>query len=331
MKKLNELFQPFHGIPVGKVKFVDIENENSIKFFRPSKTYKGTFNAYIDKSRINEKHIFPKNTLFVSTNGQGSHSYAWVSTSDFVPNSDITVLIPKEEMSDELKLFYAYCITKNRYRYSYGRKPKGKRLMELLLPSDEEIPLWFDQIVKLGPVLECNTRNEFLKTDDLPIETSSYYNKDLIPLSELFDSKCGISSSNVKRYPQKFGDKFIPYLRPSKTQSTSVDAYVNSDEISNKAMIFPKDTLYVSTDGQGSHSYAWVSTSDFVPNSNTLVLLPKREMSIKEKLFYSYVITKNRYKFSYGRKPKGDRLVNIKIPKFPPPFINNISFLKTDE
>ena len=135
MKKLNELFQPFHGIPVGKVKFVDIENENSIKFFRPSKTYKGTFNAYIDKSRINEKHIFPKNTLFVSTNGQGSHSYAWVSTSDFVPNSNTLVLLPKREMSIKEKLFYSYVITKNRYKFSYGRKPKGDRLVNIKIPK----------------------------------------------------------------------------------------------------------------------------------------------------------------------------------------------------
>ena len=38
-------------------------------------------------------------------------------------------------MSLEEKLFYAVCITKNRYRFSYGRKPKGKRLKSLVLPK----------------------------------------------------------------------------------------------------------------------------------------------------------------------------------------------------
>ena len=73
----------------------------------------------------------------------------------------------------------------------------------------------------------------------------------------------------------------------------------------------------MSTDGQGSHSYAYLSIFEFVPNSNVSVLIPKRNMSNLEKLFYSYCISKNRYKFSYGRKPKGIRLENILIPEYP--------------
>ena len=52
---------------------------------------------------------------------------------ELVPNSDVSVLIPKIDMSIEEKMYYAVCITNNRYRFSYGRKPKGKRLKSLLL------------------------------------------------------------------------------------------------------------------------------------------------------------------------------------------------------
>lgn len=38
-------------------------------------------------------------------------------------------------------------------------------------------------------------------------------------------------------------------------------------------------------------------------------------MSIEEKLFYAKCITANRYLFSYGRKPKGNKLKSIKVPK----------------
>ena len=44
-------------------------------------------------------------------------------------------------------------------------------------------------------------------------------------------------------------------------------------------------------------------------------------MSLQEKLFYSYCITNNRYKFSYGRKPKGDRLKAILLPEYPPDYV----------
>ncbi len=33
------------------------------------------------------------------------------------------------------KLYLSLCITINRYRYSYGRKPKGERLKKLLIPG----------------------------------------------------------------------------------------------------------------------------------------------------------------------------------------------------
>lgn len=325
MKKLIELFKPINGLSVNCISITDAIDDNSIRYLRPSKTYKGTVKAYINKLKVDKKLIFPKETIFVSTNGQGSHTYSYVSTFNFVPNSDIVVLVPKKEMPIEHKLFYAFCITKNRYKYSYGRKPKGDRLFDLLLPSEEDIPKWVDNLADLRENIESQIRNDYLENDNSLIETTNNLVEDLITISELFDHQNGISSSSVKRYTNKDGVNFIPFIRPSKTQSTSIDAYVNVDEVDHKA-IFPKGTLYVSTDGQGSHTYSYVSITPFVPNSNTIVLLPKRKMSIREKLFYAYAITKNRYKFSYGRKPKGDRFLNIKIPKLPPHYITTDVF-----
>ena len=48
-------------------------------------------------------------------------------------------------------------------------------------------------------------------------------------------------------------------------------------------------------------------------------------MSIQEKLYYALCITKNRYKFSYGRKPKGERLKELLLPKYPPDYVLNYS------
>ena len=84
---------------------------------------------------VPQEKVFPKETLYVSTNGQGSHTYSYVSTTEFVPNSDVSVLIPKRSMTLREKLFYAMCITKNRYKFSYGRKPKGEKLENIMLPT----------------------------------------------------------------------------------------------------------------------------------------------------------------------------------------------------
>lgn len=143
---------------------------------------------------------------------------------------------------------------------------------------------------------------------------------ELVPLSELFDVYNGIASAQVEVKEYAEIDSDVRYIRPSQKYEGSIAGYVDKDLIDEK-YIFPEDSLYVSTDGQGSHSYAYVSSFKFVPNSNVSVLIPKRKMSLQEKIYYSLCITANRYKFSYGRKPKGDRLKCILIPSCPPDFV----------
>ena len=46
-------------------------------------------------------------------------------------------------------------------------------------------------------------------------------------------------------------------------------------------------------------------------------------MCLREKLAYALLITANRCKFSYGRKPKGDRLKAIMLPASIPEAWNN--------
>ncbi|HII06186.1 MAG TPA: hypothetical protein HA349_02385 [Methanotrichaceae archaeon] len=175
------------------------------------------------------------------------------------------------------------------------------------------------------PKIESQICSDFLKDYDTIIKVTEELNGELVPISELFDYVTGFSSANVKRYAKNEEGNLIPFIRPSKTQYTSIDAYVDPNEVDDN-MIFPEGTLYVSTDGEGSHTYAYVSITPFVPNSNTVVLLPKRDMPTKEKLFYALAITKNRYRFSYGRKPKGERFFNINVPKYPPRYVNNCIF-----
>ncbi len=285
------------------------KNENWIPYIRPSYRQDSSIDAYVNRNMFLEDEIFPKETLYVSTNGQGSHTYSYVSACDFVPNSDVTVLIPKIDMSLEEKLFYAMCITSNRFKFSYGRKPKGQKLAELKLPrmvNADWVTLDFHKIKsKMLQNLDLET---------LKIKASIKEEKaEMIPLSSLFDLKNGVASSEVKRISYKKNDNWIPYIRPSYRQSTSIDAYVNRNMFMDDE-IYPKETLYVSTNGQGSHTFSYISVGDFVPNSDVTVLLPKREMTLKEKLFYAMCITHNRFKFSYGRKPKGQKLAELLIP-----------------
>ena len=145
-------------------------------------------------------------------------------------------------------------------------------------------------------------------------------NNKLVKLDTIFDVHNGLASSQVEVKEEPEIDTDIRYIRPSQSYAGSIAGYVDTMQIDDKH-IYPDNTIYVSTDGQGSHSYSYVSSFDFVPNSNVSVLIPKNEMTLQEKLYYSICITANRFKFSYGRKPKGDRLKDIFIPACPPEFV----------
>ena len=166
---------------------------------------------------------------------------------------------------------------------------------------------------------------------DFKEKTSKFKNdetdKNLIELSELFYINNGLASSNVEVLETQETVNDIRYIRPSQTYTGSIAGYVNKILIPDKH-IYPDYTLYVSTDGQGSHTYSYVSSFEFVPNSNVVVLIPKKEMSLQEKIYYAMCITNNRYKFSYGRKPKGYRLKNILLPASPPEFVYKNMFDK---
>jgi type I restriction-modification system DNA methylase subunit len=138
----------------------------------------------------------------------------------------------------------------------------------------------------------------------------------LVPLNQLFKLKSGLAKSKVKVVDDEVDEFHQRYIRPSKTYEGSIDGFVDSRTVEPK-YIFQPETIYVSTDGQGSHTYSYVSSFRFIPNSNVSVLIPKRMMSVQEKIYYSMCITLNRYRYSYGRKPKGKRLENCLIPEFP--------------
>lgn len=142
----------------------------------------------------------------------------------------------------------------------------------------------------------------------------------LVPLNSVFDVKNGLSSSQVAVEEEPITGNHLRYIRPSQSYDGSLAGYVDKTTVDEK-YIYPQNTIYVSTDGQGSHTYSYLSSFEFIPNSNVSVLIPKRDMSLQEKLYYAVCVTRNRYKFSYGRKPKGYRLEELLVPSFPPAFV----------
>ena len=268
--------------------------------------------------------IKPNPAGSISVAAGGSVMESFLQNKPYYSGRDLFCLIPRIEMSDAVKLYYCMCLRRNKFRYSYGRQA-NETLKDLQIPVLEEVP---DYVKNFSAEQFKKSMINSVDLDSLQEKASETAdNNDLVPLSHLFDVINGIAATDLLRSSTKKNENWIPFIRPSYRQSTSIDAYVNKYLVPQDK-VFPKGTLYVSTNGQGSHTYSYVSVTEFVPNSDVAVLIPKRPMTLREKLFYSMCISKNRFKFSYGRKPKGDKLASIMLPTAINEKSNNVDLLE---
>jgi hypothetical protein len=239
---------------------------------------------------------------------------AFVQPDPFYTAQNIKVLRPRQEMSLAEKVYYCECIKANRFKYSTHGREANRSLNSILVPPRSEIPNWVNTI---------EPRKFAIRNDHKLIGPTDLSQKGLNVLTRLdtiFEVKSGTLVNAKHRSENRLSSDYLPYIRPSKTQTTSFVEYVDGTAVSSQ-YIFPRHTLYISTNGQGSHTYSYVSIENFVPNTDVSPLLPKRLMSLQEKLYYAAIITAHRPLFSYGRKPKGERLKALMIPKWAPPFV----------
>jgi hypothetical protein len=246
----------------------------------------------------------PRDSITVSLGG--SVLEAFVQPSEYYTGYHIFCLTPKEgtQLTISQKLFYCACIRANKYKYSYGRQA-NRTLKYLKVPSLDELPSWINE-VDLSH-FDGAEKSKIQKTISAPIIDDTRILKDL------FEIKNGIAATGLNIKENRFSD-CIAYIRPASTSVRVIRGFLERSVMDEKH-IYPKGSLFVSTNGEGSHSYSYVSIEDFVPNSDVSVLIPKDDMSLELKLYYAKCIVANRYLFSYGRKPKGKRLSGLLLPK----------------
>lgn len=292
---LRDLFHVINGISSNAVEVKEHQDDVfNIPYFRPTSAFENVIVGFVDSRKIDDRYVFDKETLFVSTDGDGSHSYAYVSPIRFIPNSNVSVLIPKREMSLNEKIFYAFAITKNRYRFSYGRKPKGERLKTLILPV--EIPKNFEEFNLL-----------IFKNFHIPLSTFSKnftsVNWQLFKYGELFDLKKG--KRLTKSEMIEGNTPFVGAI----DSNNGVSDFVGQDPI------FEGNTITVNYDGNGVAESYYQAIPYFALDSVN-VLYPKFNLNPFIAMFLIVLIRKEKFRFNYGRKWHLGRMIEstIKLP-----------------
>jgi hypothetical protein len=129
--KVSDIFDIKYGI---NLELVNLERCNSTDYLAipfVSRTEKNNgASAFVEK--IIDLSPNPKHTLSVA--GGGSVLSTFYQPEPYYSGRDLYVLIPKKKLSVVEMLFYAKCISSNKYKYSYGRQA-NKTLKDLLIPK----------------------------------------------------------------------------------------------------------------------------------------------------------------------------------------------------
>ena len=308
--RLDQLFTIKNGVASTSLSIESSKQSFHLPYLRPASTQERTLAGWVWLRDIDSDDIHPSETLFVSTDGEGSHSYAYVSSFEFVANSNVAVLIPKRSMSRIEKLYYSLCITRNRWRFSYGRKPKGQRLASIDLP--EKMPADFES-VDLAKYIAISGQLDSLF--DIPNKKSIKAitsEIQLIPIKDLFEIRYGV---NMELY--KFDEckstalRAIPFVSRSE-RNNGIAAYVEK-----RIGYEPNPAHTLSVAGGGSVLATFYQDKPYYSGRDLYYLMPKRTMSIVEMLYYSMVIKANRYRYSYGRQAN-KTFKNILVPDHMP-------------
>jgi len=293
--KLNELFKVKNGLSSSSVDISEDKTDNfNVPYIRPSSNYHNLVAGFVNKNEIKENYIFPSETIFVSTDGQGSHSYAYVSPVEFVPNSNVCVLIPKIKMDLKEKIFYAMIITKNRYRFSYGRKPKWKRFTSISVPSKNEIPKW---------VYNFNTDkisfNSSLENSTIDLKSKKWK---WFKYENLFVIKKGKRLTKANMIEGK-----TPFIG-------SIDSNNGYREYIGQSPNHLGNTITINYNG--SVGEAFYQPNPFWASDDVNVLYPKFELNKYLAFFLITLIRKEKFRFNYGRKWETERMKDslIKLP-----------------
>lgn len=210
---------------------------------------------------------------------------------------NVRVLTPRNQMTEQEKLWWALCIRHNRFRFGYGRHA-NRTFRALELPSST--PEWALRatIPDFGPL-----KQSALAAAPPALNEPAW---GWIQLEEIFEVVRG---------------RFVPAAqkRPGPTPEVSSTAARNG--IARRIDLPAEHPAGVITVARnGSVGQAFYQPVPFFATDDVHVFYPRARLSREASLFVCTLIRRERYRFSYGRKWSldGMRRARIRLPVTPP-------------
>ncbi|MGD2198752.1 restriction endonuclease subunit S [Lysinibacillus fusiformis] len=241
----------------------------------------------------------PSGTISVAL-GSSSVLFAFLQDEPYYSGRDLAYLKPKFELTKQQLLFYCMCITKNRFRYNYGRQA-NKTIKTLLIPSISSIPEWVNkhEIKNLDSYkLPFSVEKKMCL---VPTNWTKFY--PLIGEDGLFLYSRG---KRLTKLNQKKGD--IPLVTAG-TENQGIANYIDI----TKDMKLYKDCITIDMFGN-----CFYRGYEFYCDDN-IIVLENSDFNKYVLLFISTIINKDSFRYSYGKQY---RLKNLRKHKILLPSIN---------
>ena len=290
LTKLSNLFEAKYGVNLELFSLEENSKRNGefIPFVSRTENNNGV-SAFV---RIDPSlNAIQKNTLTVAVSG--SVLSAFLQPYDYYSGRDLYYLIPKRKMTERELIYYAICIKKNKYKYSYGRQA-NKTLRDLLIPT--EIPEKF-----LNLEIEKLNENSF-SDKKISLNTKNWK---WFGYPEVFDLVKGYYNNRPELDPVG-----IPFISATENNNGITDFVIKEG-----TKIFSGRSITVSNDG--SIGNAFYQEKDFTCSHSVNVIKInkkyKKELNQYIALFLAPLIQKEKFRFNYGFKWRIERMKESKI------------------
>jgi hypothetical protein len=284
MKRLDEIFDIWYGV---NLELVNCEqSENGIPFVSRQSVNNGIagFVKPID--------IEPNPAHSLSIAGSGSVLSTFYHDYEYYSGRDVYIAKPKQNLTKEQMLYYAYLIEDNKYRYNYGRQA-NKTMKNILVPDVNELP---DYVNKMS-VSDYQFEEEPIIQRKIKLNTEAWK---WFRYDEIFDIRKGKRLTKADMIEGNTN-----YIGATDSNNGITAKIANDEQI--------HDSNKITVSYNGSIAEAFYQDKPFWATDDVNVLYPKFELNPYIAMFLCTLIYKEKYRFNYGRKWDKEMMQGSKI------------------
>lgn len=300
--KIKDLFDYKYGVNLELINCQETNktDENSVNFVARTSVNNGV----TARVRIIEG-IIPQKAGTLSLAVSGSVLSCFVQIEDYYSGRDLYVLTPKIDLTLEQKLFYAMCINKNAYRYSYGRAA-NKTFPDIEIPELEEC----NKLIADSKVKQIKTKNKRKK--DINLNSINWKEFKVGDIFTCINGK-GLTEKEIEDNPGK-----IPCIQGG-ADNCGILGYADINYLQRiNSVIISEPCITIARVGTSGQTNFHSKTCSIGDKAKALKL--KHEYQLHKNcfvyLFLKTVLQSLKYKYCYGRGIVTDTYLNeiIRLP-----------------